>query len=528
MRLADCWFAARATDPGGDSVAVRFAWGDGDTSNWSGLVASGDSVTVEHTYTKPETCLVSAQARDRSNLASEWATPRAVVIGIQSASAPSIGSGPTGPARAMVLDACTFSCRVTDPDSGSVMVRFDWGDGDTSGWSSWVSSPASLSMTHQYGRAQDYRVRVEARNWAGQECAWNAGAAITIQTTTEVGKPKWAFHMKYCLNSSPAVGEDGTIYVSWEALYALNPDGSPKWQGPEINRYASDPVIAPDGTIYWTEEAGPMRAARPDGSLKWSRSADGDCFYVTGALAQDGTIYASSGGGTMFAVNPDSTTRWRCTFGHYGTGPAAVGPDGTVYAVGGENGELYALSSDGTLKWTFPTGDQAGTQPAIDCDGTIYFTSCDSCLHAVRPDSTEKWHFKTRAQLFEPAAIGPDRTIYVGSSDHRLYAIDSLGNEKWNYDAGAPISSSPAIASDGTIYFATTVGLYAIDSEGNRKWVWPTGWMTSQPTIGPDGTVYLVACPWLYAINGTAPLANSPWPMSGHDPQHTGRAGGGK
>ena len=43
-------FSSSATDPEGDSVALRFSWGDGDTSAWGGPVGSGASVSMSHAW----------------------------------------------------------------------------------------------------------------------------------------------------------------------------------------------------------------------------------------------------------------------------------------------------------------------------------------------------------------------------------------------------------------------------------------------------------------------------------------------
>ena len=45
------------------------------------------------------------------------------------------------------------------------------------------------------------------------------------------GTEKWSFGTGDYVNSSPAIGPDGTIYVGSvdHRLYAINPDGTEKW-----------------------------------------------------------------------------------------------------------------------------------------------------------------------------------------------------------------------------------------------------------------------------------------------------------
>jgi hypothetical protein len=65
-----CTFVSTPTDPDGDSVRVRFAWGDGDTSNWGPLKASGMPDTGTHSWTNTGTFLVAAEAMDADGLVS--------------------------------------------------------------------------------------------------------------------------------------------------------------------------------------------------------------------------------------------------------------------------------------------------------------------------------------------------------------------------------------------------------------------------------------------------------------------------
>ena len=45
------------------------------------------------------------------------------------------------------------------------------------------------------------------------------------------GTLKWSYTAGGAVNSSPAIGADGTVYVgSWDfKLYAINPKGTPEW-----------------------------------------------------------------------------------------------------------------------------------------------------------------------------------------------------------------------------------------------------------------------------------------------------------
>ncbi|MEO0114671.1 MAG: PKD domain-containing protein, partial [candidate division WOR-3 bacterium] len=73
-------FSSSATDPDGDSVAIRFAWGDGDTSNWSSYVPSGEIITMNHSWSSPGTYNVKAQAKDEDGATSTWSNSHQIII----------------------------------------------------------------------------------------------------------------------------------------------------------------------------------------------------------------------------------------------------------------------------------------------------------------------------------------------------------------------------------------------------------------------------------------------------------------
>ncbi len=66
--------SARAVDPDNDSVSQRFAWGDGDTSDWSPLAPSGTWIVFSHSW-PAGTWSVRTQARDARAALSDWSDP---------------------------------------------------------------------------------------------------------------------------------------------------------------------------------------------------------------------------------------------------------------------------------------------------------------------------------------------------------------------------------------------------------------------------------------------------------------------
>ena len=63
------------------------------------------------------------------------------------------------------------------------------------------------------------------------------------------GTIKWEFQTGGNVQSSPAIGSDGTVYVGSNdsSLYAINPDGTKKWEFKTGDGVYSSPSISSDG-----------------------------------------------------------------------------------------------------------------------------------------------------------------------------------------------------------------------------------------------------------------------------------------
>ena len=335
------------------------------------------------------------------------------------------------------------------------------------------------------------------------------------------GTLKWRYETGLFVESSPAIGVDGTVYVGSQDyyLYAINPDGTLKWRYRTGSSIQTSPAIGVDGTVYVGSSDDYLYAINPDGTLKW-RYQTGDIVLSSPAIGSDGTVYVGSRDAYLYAIDPDGMLKWRYQRGRWGDSSPAIGPSGTIY-VGDDF--LYAINPDGTLKWSYQTG--VDFSPAIGTDGTVYVGSW-SYLYAINPDGSLKWRYQTESLVYSSPAIGPDGTLYVGSWDDHLYAINPDGSLKWRYQTEDDVRSSPAIGSDGTVYVGSQDDyVYAINPDGTLKWRYQTeNWVESSPAVGSDGTIYIGSHDdYLYAIYGDSEgLASSPWPKFRQNNQNTG------
>ena len=376
----------------------------------------------------------------------------------------------------------------------------------------------------------------------------------------------------YCC---PAVGDDGTIYVTtgiygrteWGSVYAVNPDGTIEWSY-DLEGNACSPAVGPDGTIYVQDRRNIVYALLESGTLKWrfdDFASPEHPLYPVGqkvpAIGADGTVYIAADG--LYALDPDTgDSLW-----HFNPNPwqscrqaPVIGADGTIYLTIHQH-DLYAVNPDGSERWHSQfdyAQEQSFTSPAIDADGTIYIgveatgEVAGSALWAFNPDGTVKWkyHLSTPyCHIRGSPTVGADGTVYIGvkacpGTIGRVVAFNNVGSPVWEYYVDKPegeaglddVYSTPTVGADSLIYVGAETGyFYCLNPDGTLNWLTSLGGINwSSATILDDGTLYIGTHNnnpgphgYFYALETTSRgYADSPWPCYRHDNKNTGRYGG--
>jgi outer membrane protein assembly factor BamB len=231
------------------------------------------------------------------------------------------------------------------------------------------------------------------------------------------------------------------------------------WRLP-LGPIASSPAIGGDGTIFVTTAAGKLVAVAADGSVaKWQVTTN-DTLGSSPALALDGTVYVGSSDGKLYAFTRDGTAKWALDTGGMALGSPVIGGDDTVY-VGSAAGKLHAVGPDGKVRWTYAAGGAITGAPCVR-GGVVYIGSADKKLHAVSTQTGSLvWAYATLGAVATPV-VGADATVYVGSLDGNLYALTPKGLLYFAVNAKGSIRSAPALDSDGTLYVTTDKAIVAI------------------------------------------------------------------
>ncbi|MDW5562070.1 MAG: PQQ-binding-like beta-propeller repeat protein [Methanomassiliicoccus sp.] len=313
--------------------------------------------------------------------------------------------------------------------------------------------------------------------------------------------------------SPPCVDPNGHIYVgSYDKfLVALDKDGSLLWKYDAGYLIDSTPAVGPDGTVYvgttvngWDGNESLhyyLHAVNPNGTLRW-KVETGPCSESAVVVSKDGTIYMISGA---------SSSRW----------------DQNARS-------LYSIDQNGSVNWVLPLGNRSFLPPAVGDDGVIYLNTCDIFddtadpflyLEAVLPNGSVSWQLNVNnichyssGMYGTPPVIAADGTIYIGICDG-IAAINHNGTFRWNYSIDRGHASTPSISKEGTIFFGS-IGhddpdkgnqgyVFALNPDGSLKWKTKVvDYAHSNTIIGEDGTVYVAANGNIFAINGgTSPEA---------------------
>ena len=327
-----------------------------------------------------------------------------------------------------------------------------------------------------------------------------------------------------------------TIYGGTSYIYAINLNGTMKWAYPTYGIIESTPAIDENGVIYigtiWSSINYLHAIYSNNGTQKWTYPVGND-IDSSPAIGVDGTIYFGDWNGNVHAVYPNGTRKWIYHTGDVITSSPAIGDDGTIY-IGSHDDYVYAFYPNGTVKWRFQTGSWVHSSPTIGPDGTIYIGSDDSYLYALNPNNGQMiWRCPSGGGTWCSPAIDQNGTLYVGTYDMRFRAIYPNGTIKWTYNAPGRIwfGSSAAVSSDGTIFFGTTTqdggsgSFIALNPDGTERYKNTQATFSTSPAIDADGTVYAYGG-YLYAF-GRGPLHadaggsytgyyNSPTPLYGN------------
>jgi len=168
-------FETSSFDVDGDNIRLRFDWGDGNLSNWSGFVGSNESVSMSYFWTNASSFEVKAIAQDENGLNSSWSLPLNVTV-----SQASFGGNPPfadigDPGYVSANETIVFDASGSfDVDGFIVSYYWDFGDGENG---------SGLSTSHMYRKPGEYLVTLIVTDNDGNE--YSTSLLVTVSSDVD-------------------------------------------------------------------------------------------------------------------------------------------------------------------------------------------------------------------------------------------------------------------------------------------------------------------------------------------------------
>jgi hypothetical protein len=89
-------------------------------------------------------------------------------------------STPEGDAQGTPDILYNYTSSTTDVDGNDVAYWFDWGDGNTSGWTDYKRSGQTIKLAHNWTQMGTYEIKVKAKDSLGFESQWSDPLVIEI------------------------------------------------------------------------------------------------------------------------------------------------------------------------------------------------------------------------------------------------------------------------------------------------------------------------------------------------------------
>jgi hypothetical protein len=249
-----------------------------------------------------------------------------------------------GPSSGIVNVSYSFTAIATAPEDGLWAIQFDWGDGDTSGWSGFVPSGDSVMVSHAWTSAGAFSVKARARGEHGTRSEWSAAQTLTLTfawirtfggSDVELGR------------SAQQTADGGYVVVGYTGSYGAG--------ATDVYLVKTDA----SGDTVWTRTIG--GANHEEG---WSVQQTTDGGYIVGG-------HVDAAGGTandVYLVKTDSAggVSWTRTYGSTGNdlcNAVRQTADGGYVAVGCSDGlndpdvRLIKTDADGYVLWAKRYGD---------------------------------------------------------------------------------------------------------------------------------------------------------------------------
>ncbi len=378
-------FVVTLSDPDGDSVAIRFAWGDDTVGDWTDFIPSGGTAVDSHRYdySAPDTVLIKCKARDTKKAESEWAD--ATLIFGEAGQVIWLWWDGEGEETAVISPVIAW-----DDDQELAYTSTDYGR--------IYGIQVSTGRTRKTGTPV---CPLENNAFAGHPAYCAQPQHIIVGN--EDGE-LYAFSLSLCKrwHWPGHTHEDSLTYIEWGAsavngnriyvprendsiYYFTDLTDSVRFENARyIPEIGEAPVIDISGNVIVGTGNGWLYKLGPDlGTVIWQAKLSTDDELYAPAIGSDGTVYIGAASGRFFAVGPDGDIKW--TVSLQGAATWAVVSASVVFAAT-DAGMLYSLDpANGNINWsTQLSQEEILASPVLTANGLIYCQDWDDVLYCAR------------------------------------------------------------------------------------------------------------------------------------------------
>jgi len=418
------WYRAsvKVTDPDGDSVSVKFVWGDIPGGTWTAFAPSGSVITDSCRWAGTGPHTVRVVVKDQGNMVTRPDLVKTVSLGpvaiLWTNEEMQVW---TSPALGMAGGQTVICC---------VDVNGVWGinaDGTTR-WR-WQNGPMS-EHNGPSTSADGSRLYVADDN-RGLICFDVSSGAVIWQLDQQYG------------DCTPVVGPNGVLYVTDGSTVTrvrdLGDSARVEWTCNEGLESATNIVLGANDVIYGVSYAGTHTyAARvfaldTAGVMLWQDSThvnDYEYFMFCPALDSRGRLIAASGFDSLVCFNPDGSLAWSAEAEALYGGGITVGYDDRIYVQSYDYCIIYCLDAAGRMVWSCEPEGVAGDLNNLCAlaDSSIFFVSEQEYVGCIDWSGQVLWdfwiddflgtghrsgHHRDEGDDEPTPIIGPDGNIYM-------------------------------------------------------------------------------------------------------------------
>jgi len=439
----DRWYhlSLSVSDPEGDSVAVKFLWGDLPAAGWSAFVPSGSVITDSCKWSVVGSHTVSIVLKDKGCMVSspvEAVTVSISPMAILWTNFDDDRSYDATPTLGAIAGAPVLYCEACD---GVDCYGLDGQPKWRAPLSTGTGFAASLSPDGSSLYLTDY-------NWG------------LVGFDAATGRRKWALALN--CGYTPVVGPDGAVYVA---------------------AFDSDAVLKR------------VRDHGDSAAVDWSVSMGDNGSDCRPVLGRNGVIYAAGYDdvqrfSTLTAIDTGGKVLWKDTMHGSGVGSPVIDSRNRIL-VAGPDLYLYCFNPDGSVAWKVPTNALWTSCTAVAGDDQVIVTDKYGNVTSFDSDGGQRWQTALEISGGNTPCVAQDSTIIVGDAEGYLYGLSaSDGSAKWQFSmwdsldyakrrarvAEGDNCPSTVIGPNGDLYLACEDGLFWVSSSDLRLagTAWPT------------------------------------------------------